>query len=186
MGAVLNIEIPDNTLTRSFDAKLRKTSLEALLIDCLQAMARRSPLLIVLEDCHWLDPLSQDLLEAIGNAIADVSASCLPTVHWNKRSCAASLATPPAPLYRDSVGAIDADGNNAICQQQTGTAIRSGDSGTVAGDPSRHQADGNPFYIEELINYLHARAIDFSDSAALERWTCRTVCNGSCWLGSAE
>src|SRR5215207_1691422 len=40
LGAVLNLPIPDNELTGSFDAKLRKESLEVLLVDCLRAMAR--------------------------------------------------------------------------------------------------------------------------------------------------
>jgi predicted ATPase len=66
------MQIPDNDLTRSFDAKLRKESLESLLVDCLRKRARLVPLLLVLEDCHWLDPLSHDLLEVIGRAIADI------------------------------------------------------------------------------------------------------------------
>src|SRR5215207_7710692 len=72
LGAVLNLQIPDNELTGSFDAKLRKESLESLLVDCLRKQARAMPLLLVLEDCHWLDPLSHDLLEVIGRAIADL------------------------------------------------------------------------------------------------------------------
>ena len=38
-AAVLGLSIPDNELTRAFDAKLRKTSLEALLAECLRARA---------------------------------------------------------------------------------------------------------------------------------------------------
>ena len=72
LGAVLNLSIPDNDLTRSFDAKLRKTSLESLLIDCLRAHAHIAPMLLVLEDCHWLDPLSHDLLEVISRTVADL------------------------------------------------------------------------------------------------------------------
>ena len=36
LSSVLNISIPDNDLTQAFDAKLRKSSLEALLVDCLR------------------------------------------------------------------------------------------------------------------------------------------------------
>ena len=39
LGAVLNLQIPDNELTSSFDAKLRKESLELLLVDCLRKRA---------------------------------------------------------------------------------------------------------------------------------------------------
>ena len=65
LGPVLNLSIPDNDFTRTFDAKLRKSSLEALLVDCLRARALEQPLLLVLEDCHWLDPLSYDLIEQV-------------------------------------------------------------------------------------------------------------------------
>ena len=30
----------------------------------------RGPLVLVLEDCHWLDPLSRDLLEVLARALA--------------------------------------------------------------------------------------------------------------------
>ena len=70
LGAVLGLAIADNDLTRSFDAKLRKSSLETLLADVLAAMARDLPILLVLEDCQWLDSLSHDLLEVISRSIA--------------------------------------------------------------------------------------------------------------------
>ncbi len=70
LGVALNLPISDNELTASLDAKLRKASLEALLVECVRARAAQTPLLLVLEDCHWLDLLSHDLLEAIGRAIA--------------------------------------------------------------------------------------------------------------------
>ena len=72
LGTLLNIDIPDNELTQSLDAKLRKTSLEALLVDCLRAEARKAPLLLVLEACQWLDPLSVDLVVTVANAIAEL------------------------------------------------------------------------------------------------------------------
>ena len=72
LGRSSTCQIPDNELTGSFDAKLRKESLESLLVDCLRKRARSMPLLLVLEDCHWLDPLSHDLLEVIGRAIVDL------------------------------------------------------------------------------------------------------------------
>ena len=72
LGPAVGLSIPDNDLTLSFDAKLRKSSLETLLADVLTALARELPLLIVIEDAHWLDPLSHDLLEVIARSIADL------------------------------------------------------------------------------------------------------------------
>ena len=69
----LDLPIPDNDLTAAFDAKLRKTSLEGLLVECLRARAVEAPIVLVLEDCHWLDPLSRDLLEALAPCSCPVS-----------------------------------------------------------------------------------------------------------------
>src|SRR5690606_38371160 len=70
LDMVLQLEIPDNDLTASLDARLRKAAREGLLVDCLAAAALTQPLLIVLEDCQWLDPLSHDLLEALAQTVA--------------------------------------------------------------------------------------------------------------------
>ena len=69
LGAVLNLPIPDNDLTTSFDSKLRKSSLESLLVDCLRARSRRTPILLILDDSHWMDPLSFSLVEVVARAI---------------------------------------------------------------------------------------------------------------------
>ncbi len=65
LGPVIGVDVPDNDLTRTFDAKLRKASLESLLLDVVVARARIGPLAVVLEDCHRIDPLSRDLLDVI-------------------------------------------------------------------------------------------------------------------------
>ena len=48
-----------------FDAKLRKTSLEDLLAICPAGQVREGAVVAVLEDCHWIDELSRDLLEVL-------------------------------------------------------------------------------------------------------------------------
>ena len=67
---MLGIPIPENDLTASLDAKLRKTSLEGLLAECLRARATEEMVVIVLEDCQWIDLLSRDLLGALVRASA--------------------------------------------------------------------------------------------------------------------
>ena len=100
-AALLDLPIPDNDLTASFDAKLRKTSLEGLLVECLRARASEAPLVLVLEDCHWLDPLSRDLLEVLGRALAGLQRAArarLPSEHGRRRR---ARHREPAALRRD-------------------------------------------------------------------------------------
>lgn len=171
LGTVLNLPIPDNELTSSFDAKLRKESLEALLVDCVRKWARLVPLLFVLEDCHWLDPLSHDLLEVISRAIVDLPVLIViayrppqldrlqaPRFSRLSHFTEISLTDLPAEeieqliLYK--LGQMY--GNQAKLPQALIEKIS-------------RRAEGNPFYIEELLNYLHDRNIDPQQPEALEQ-----------------
>ena len=72
LSDVVGLSIPDSDLTRGFDAKLRKTSLEDLLGACLRARADEAPFVAVLEDCHWIDELSRDLLNVLVRSAASL------------------------------------------------------------------------------------------------------------------
>lgn len=171
LSAVLKIPIPDNDLTRAFDAKLRKTSLENLLLDCLRARARETPLLLVLDDCHWIDPLSRDLLGVIGRGIAD-SAVLLVVV---TRSLAGDhdqqLPVEELPHYRR----IHLD---EFTPQESAQLIRAKIAQFFGEDIPVPEAfitkitekgEGNPFYIEELLNYLQTQGIDPKKASTLQQ-----------------
>ena len=68
---MLNLEIPENDFTKTLEPKDRKGVLHALLEDCLKAAAQDEPLLIIIEDLHWIDALSHDLLEELARALTD-------------------------------------------------------------------------------------------------------------------
>ena len=70
VGTVLGIPIEDNELTASLDPKHRKSALESLLMRYLTVRAGNAPLVLLLEDCHWLDSLSADLLDLVARAAA--------------------------------------------------------------------------------------------------------------------
>ena len=171
LGAALNLPIPDNDLTQSFDAQLRKTSLESLLVDCVRARARMTPTMFVLEDCHWLDPLSHDLLEAIGRAIADVPVLIV-------------MAYRPPEVQRLQAPRVSQLPHfteirlTSFTPQEAEELIRLklerffGPHVAAPRDVVDRlvtRAEGNPFYIEELLNYLQDRGIDPQDSRALEQ-----------------
>ena len=169
LGAVLNLSIPDNELTASFDAKLRKTSLEALLVDCLRLRAQEAPLLIVLEDMHWLDPLSHDLLEAIGRTLVDLPV-LLVMAH---RPLALDRLQAPRISQLAHFSEISlTDFTPAEAQQLIALKLEQF-SDSLGGMPTAFveritaRAQGNPFYIEELLNYIHDQGLNLHDSKAL-------------------
>ena len=171
LGAVLNLQIPDNELTSSFNAKLRKESLESLLIDGLRHRSRETHLLLVLEDCHWLDPLSHDLLEVIGRAIADLPV--LIVLAYRPPQVDGLLAPRVSQLFHFTelpLTDLPAEGIERLVSFKLGQIY--GEQ-TVLPKALIEQisvrAEGNPFYIEELLNYLHDRDIDPQQPEALEQ-----------------
>ena len=170
LAAVLNLPIPDNELTRGFDAKLRKTSLEALLADCLRLRATESPLLLVLEDCHWLDPVSHDLLDIIGRAAARLPVLVLmayrpPEIDRLKPPRVSSL-----PHFTEirltELGSGEA---SQLIRQKLAQLTGTGREPPPAlVDQITARGQGNPFYMEELLNYIQDRGIDLAGGPALE------------------
>ena len=76
---MLGLALPDSDLTASFDGELRKTSLEDLLARLVRLRAAREPLVVVIEDCHWLDPLSRDLLGVLARVTSSAALLLLVT-----------------------------------------------------------------------------------------------------------
>lgn len=167
LGPVLNLPIPDNALTAPLDARLRKASLEALLVACVRHRAA-VPLLFVLEDCHWIDPLSCDLLEVLARNIVDVPVLIL------------MLYRPPELADLDRIRRTAHFTELVLAEftrQEAETLIqlKLRQLFESAGEPPAGlavlitaKAQGNPFYIDAMINLLHDQQIDPHDAAALE------------------
>lgn len=171
LGVALNLPIPDNDLTHSLDAKLRKASLEALLVDCLRARARAAPLLIVLEDGHWMDPLSHDLLEAIGRMMADLPM--LLVIAYRppelERLQAPRISQLPWCTPVELTSFTPEEAERLIALKLADLQGEAEAPSTVLVQRVAERAQGNPFYIEELLNYLHDCGLDSGDARALER-----------------
>lgn len=61
LNDVLGLEIPENDLTQTLDAKLRQQNVTLVLTALLRAWTREHPLVLILDDAHWLDELSWEL-----------------------------------------------------------------------------------------------------------------------------
>lgn len=169
LGAVLGLTIPDNDLTRTFDAKLRKDSLQSLLVACLREMSGQRPYLFVLEDCHWIDPLSLELLDVIARAIASLPVMIIVAyrpVEWLLKE----LETVRERDHFSEVRLEEFSGGETnelvkLKLSQLGSTLKEPPQSLVEQVSQRTQ--GNPFYIEELLNYLHDRNIDPADVTSL-------------------
>jgi len=171
LNAVLDLHLPENDFTRNLAPKIRQSALHALLEDCLKSAAQYEPTLIVIEDLHWIDALSHDLLEQLAKALAN-HAVCF------------VLAYRPPQMERLLVPRLEALSQftrielHDLTRAEAESAIRAKlaqlyparggalPDGLVEALMAR--AQGNPFYLEELLNYVHDRGLDPSDLNQIE------------------
>ena len=171
LGLILDLPLPDNDFTRGLEPKDRKTALESLLEDCLKSAASETPLLIVLEDLHWIDALSHDLLETLAR------------LSENLRICFVLVYRPPE-LERLQTPRVEKLPNFTKIELKDLTASdaeqliraklallfpeRTGILPKALAGELTVRSQGNPFFIEELINFLHDRGLNPYDTRALQ------------------
>ncbi|MBN1485366.1 MAG: tetratricopeptide repeat protein, partial [Chloroflexia bacterium] len=164
LGDALGLTIPDNELTASFDANLRKESLFALVVDLLQARAARAPLLLVLEDAHWLDELSRELVRHVAQQIVDRPILFLTVYRPPEIQGQEPLwSAPPAHLTELRLGPFSPDETSVMLR------LKLADRELPAAllEQLELRAQGNPFFIDEFINLILEQGLDLDDPAAL-------------------
>lgn len=72
LGALWTLDLPDSELTAHLEGQARANATQALLISALSHAAASAPLLLVLDDCQWLDSASLRLLERVSAGLGNV------------------------------------------------------------------------------------------------------------------
>jgi predicted ATPase/class 3 adenylate cyclase len=151
LGDLLGLPIPDNATTAGFDPRLRQEALFSLIVDLMQTWSRSQPILLLLEDIHWMDEASLDLTLALGRVIAqmpvllglvqrpplDEDHPLLPElfdlpVHWHIK-----------------LSELSPEGLEALVTERLQAPVD-----RLALDLIQAEAQGNPFFIEELVDML--------------------------------
>jgi predicted ATPase/class 3 adenylate cyclase len=65
LNAILPVNFPDNQVTKAMSGEAHAETTVQILMELLKDSAARSPMLIVVEDAHWLDSASWALLERV-------------------------------------------------------------------------------------------------------------------------
>jgi adenylate cyclase len=170
LGPLVNVALPDNDLTRTLDPKVRRSSLEGLVIECIRHRSRSGPLLFVLEECHWIDDASRHLLAVLVRAMSRFPVAVL-LAHRPVKVGDVLGAEEAALDYVTTItlGDLPADEARQLVEQKLKDVFGAGVS-----PPERlidliaSRAGGNPFFIEEVANLLKTRRTELTDSRALE------------------
>ena len=160
LAPLLGMAIEDNEFTKALTPEDRANVLGALLEDCMKSAAAAQPLLLVFEDVHWIDLLSLQLLENLALAAANVPLMFVLAyrppqgpgdlqAHVERLPGFTSIALDE--LEPDDVVQLVV---NKLAQWEPGC---SEELASALAARLNARAEGNPFYIEELLNYLQQR-----------------------------
>jgi len=187
LGSVLGVELPDNEFTQALQPKDRKALLEKVLLQCWDSVAREAlddgaGLLLVIEELHGIDALSLDLLLLLSRAAAELPVLVL----LSQRPAQASPASTPlqaqmqaqlqqllALPHAQSLELDPLAGSQAALLIRAKLASLFPERSTAVPvaliERITQRAQGNPFYVEQLLNYLHDRGLDPHQLKSLEQ-----------------
>ncbi len=157
LNDVLNLELPDNDLTASLDPEIRHDSLNSFLLDLLRAWAADRPLVLVLEDAHWLDSLSWDLAVQVARTLTVAHTPFLLLVAMRPMQGKEMRMEPMtlagmAEARQISLDSLSPEETAALAATRLGLSVE--DLPQPVVDLLLTRAGGNPFFAEELIYTL--------------------------------
>ncbi len=127
-----------------------KSKLFEAIFTVLSALADRTPTIICLEDLHWADPSSLELIRYIIEKI-DVPILILTITRPVIKLFSESLIKKTSLEYLDIT--ID-DLNTADAKAMVKSLLKTDQIPSGLEDFVENKAQGNPFYLEEIINSL--------------------------------
>ncbi|UCC61939.1 MAG: tetratricopeptide repeat protein [Anaerolineae bacterium] len=150
VASVLGLSMPETPLTRTLDAKLRKERFFDIASQVLESQAQESPLLLIFEDLHWADPISLELLDYVARNLGDS-----PLLLVGLRRPAGSQPQwddlPHHQVVR--LGELSTGESRELAL----SLLRSPSLPPTLEGIILDRAQGNPFYVEEVVHVLMDR-----------------------------
>jgi predicted ATPase/class 3 adenylate cyclase len=165
VGEIAGVSMPDTAWTASLDAQARQRRLFDAVAGLIRRRARQRPLLLTIDDAHWIDPASRDLLDYLARRMGDAALVLLAAYRpegrwtgWYGLPNAVEINLPP--LARDAIEAFIAD-LLAMPERRLPLAVRAllerMSAGALSAAPDAAAFErywGNPFFTEERIRAL--------------------------------
>ena len=147
---LLGLKVPDDALV-GLDGLLIGLRTRELLQQLLEARCRLSPVVMVIEDLHWIDSVSEELLGKIIDSEANLRLLLLTTRRpeyappWLDRAAVTKLPLEPLPA-----GDI-----RRLVQSRLGVDVLPDALARQMTD----KAEGNPLFAEEIVSFLNERGV---------------------------
>lgn len=144
LNAIVDVGFPDNDTTRALTGGARRDGIHDLAIALLRQAAAAAPILLVIDDVHWMDSASWELLRRVRR---NVDPLLLVVAGWpseRSKELTELLAEPDATLV--PVGPLSAEQTIDLVREKLG----------VREIPDRiaalidERAEGHPYFAEEI------------------------------------
>ncbi len=167
LGPVVGQTEADTPRTRGLDAETRAELTTTLLADIVSARARVKPRLIWFDDVQWLDAASRDLFIALARSVGSERVLLLGTFRTEMGADdGLGWLSEVEPAARMELDPLDEEAMHELLAERAGRLL--GITGAQVGRiaPSLlDRAQGNPFYLEQLLSLCRERGIDPTDRA---------------------
>jgi len=176
LGLLLGVTLVDNQLTHGLEPQDRQRALHALLRDCMIAavQAKVFPpqrMLFILEDLHWIDDISFTLLLDLAHVISVLPVLIIVAYRSDPENQADIQRFAEMEHWR-SIELVNLNDDDAATLIKMKLFQLNPSASSSSVDALTRQlllrTQNNPFYLEELLNYLHDQNIDLQDLAAFE------------------
>ena len=152
LGNVLSIDVPDNADTQHITGKVRGERMREIVRQLVQRTVQHEPLVLVLEDIHWLDSASWKLLTEIVRGVQPLLTILTSrSAEINDENYQAIRTLPETThlvLDRLNRGDIEQLLQNALDVERIPELLT---------ETIHRKADGNPLFAEHLIRFICER-----------------------------
>ncbi len=150
---VLGLPLEDNPTTAAFDPRQRQEALFAFVVEIIRAWSRSQPVLLVVENAHWMDDSSRALLEALAKATPDdaimIIAVARPAAETDTQAEVLVGLRALRHHHLLPLGELSTDGIGQLVGNLLG-----GSPSLLARLLIEAKAQGNPFFTHELVDAL--------------------------------
>ncbi|MBI2172410.1 MAG: tetratricopeptide repeat protein [Chloroflexi bacterium] len=147
LNALLSLAIPDTDLTRSFNEETRRRRLFDLIADVLKPAATESPVAVFLDDVHWADQSSLQLLSHVSNRMGN-GRLLVGATHRPQEGL--QLALPPASTVTIALGELPEKAAVQIVEESLNLSLLP----SQVKEAILAKARGNPLFLEQVARSL--------------------------------
>lgn len=166
LGALVDLRWEDS-LYETLDPKLRAENIQLALKNLLLAESLCQPVVLVIEDGHWLDSDSWGMLRMLTRNVAAYPLAVIITSRYQDDG------SPLEPALDEdvTVAALDLGMLDAATTQVFAASLLDGEVDGALAQLLQSRAEGNPFFTEQLLLDLKERGSIAPDAAGLWKLT---------------